>query len=1175
MFSLLVFLSPIQALSQPGGIDVSFPQNQFLSNGAAAVLYVAVQTANGYVVAGDFTTVNGVPRGGIARFTSSGDLDLNFASGLGANGAIYSVVVQSNGGFLIGGDFTTFDGEPRGRFARLTASGAVDLSFDPGLGLNGPVYAIAVRQGSVFVGGNFSTADGVSRNSIAMFEEQSGTHQTSFNPGQGLNGIAYAITVDSNSWSSGSIYLGGQFSSYDGVSRNNICRIHTWGSLDSQFNVGSGFDGPLFSITIERFTGFGSSGSGLLVGGDFNSFDGIIRAKLARLSADNWISGTRLDPTFKLALNGAVRSITVATTNFSGGRFYIAGDFDSVDGAPFSRMARVTATSTSSFPSWSSTLVATVDAGFTQNTLLSGSIKSAVALSDTRVLLAGSGLLGSGSLVRLYGDYGTSVPLNPSALRAQTLGATQIFLEWVSGSNTFNYRVESSLNGGSDWNVAVTSGTSYVATGLSPGQTYQFRVQGTNYNGPSEYTATIAARTMEEEWTGPGSLDASVVMPNSTVHTMIKQPDGKIVISGSFTSIAGTPINRVARLNADMSLDTSFNVGAGANSTVNSAALQADGKIVIVGSFTQVDAVNRSRIARLNANGSLDNSFDVGLGPDSTVEAVAVQSDGKIVVGGSFSNFDGLSQNRVARINANGSLDLVFRTTANSTVNDIHLLGDGRFYLVGSFSTVNGSARRGVVRMLSDGSVDPSFDPRTGGTTVRRILVIPSGSILLAGSFSNFAGSLSRNIVKLSSDGQVEGAFGVSDAPSSSVESLALDEVGRVLIGGGFTKVGNAYQPRMARLLADGSLDPSFVVGIGPSSTVNTILVQEGARILCGGSFSSFNGSSQRHLARILGGDTATPLILTDALPHAVSGEAYTAAIRAVGGSLPYTWSVVNGRLPSGLNFSAGTVEGVSTENITTEFTVKIVDANAAVAERTVRLTSQERPVGLRILSASYGASSTFVDVTSFVEAFVNNSLATINVSNSALGGDPIFGQVKTLWVTYQNSSGKFVVSAREGTVLSLPSPAATRLALNFDEWRSTKFSSLQLNDQSISGPHADPDGDGVPNILESVVGGDPLDPDPQKATPVVNVSSNNVEVRIIVDAYQADATYSVQVSSTLTNPHSWITIARSVSGQRTETMVENATVDDIGIGVREVTIVHEQPSLVGSSFYRVLVQRP
>jgi uncharacterized delta-60 repeat protein len=97
-------------------------------------------------------------------------------------------------------------------------------------------------------------------------------------------------------------------------------------------------------------------------------------------------------------------------------------------------------------------------------------------------------------------------------------------------------------------------------------------------------------------------------------------------------------------------LDASFNPGTGADHWVNSIALQPDGKILIGGYFDTYNGTTRNRIARLNTDGSLDASFNPGTGANDGVRSIALQPDGKILIGGLFTAYNGTGRNRVARI---------------------------------------------------------------------------------------------------------------------------------------------------------------------------------------------------------------------------------------------------------------------------------------------------------------------------------------------------------------------------------------------------------------------------------------------------------------------------------------------------------------------------------------------
>jgi uncharacterized delta-60 repeat protein len=155
-----------------------------------------------------------------------------------------------------------------------------------------------------------------------------------------------------------------------------------------------------------------------------------------------------------------------------------------------------------------------------------------------------------------------------------------------------------------------------------------------------------------ERLTSSGTIDATfssgAMNSNAWVYALEPLPDGRIVVTGNFTTYAGSTRNGIARLNADGTLDTSFDPGSGANGEVQALAVQADGKILIGGSFTSYNGTPRNRLARLNADGSLDTSFDPIGGANGTVTAIAVRPDGQVLIAGSFTSYNGAAANRIA-----------------------------------------------------------------------------------------------------------------------------------------------------------------------------------------------------------------------------------------------------------------------------------------------------------------------------------------------------------------------------------------------------------------------------------------------------------------------------------------------------------------------------------------------
>ncbi|MEO8589330.1 MAG: T9SS type A sorting domain-containing protein [Flavobacteriales bacterium] len=364
----------------------------------------------------------------------------------------------------------------------------------------------------------------------------------------------------------------------------------------------------------------------------------------------------------------------------------------------------------------------------------------------------------------------------------------------------------------------------------------------------------------------PGSLDHSFDPgwgTNDHVSTTAIQSDGKIVIGGNFTSYNGTPRNRIARLNDDGSLDATFDPGPGANDYVSTTAIQSDGRIVIVGNFTSYNGTPRNHITRLNADGSVDATFDPGVGTDGEyppIYSTAIQSDGRIVIGGDFTSYNGTPRNRIARLNADGSLDATFDpgAGASSSVFMTTIQSDGRILIVGDFGYYNGTPRHQLARLNTDGSLDVTFDPGAGPDyIVTRAAIKSDGRIIIGGHFTAYNGTPMNSIAGLNVDGSLDVTFDPGAGANQRVSTIAIQSDGRIVIGGYFTSFNGTSRYRIARLNADGSLDATFDPGVGVVGVENcyvaTSAIESDGKIIIGGRFSTYDGTPRNNIARLHG----------------------------------------------------------------------------------------------------------------------------------------------------------------------------------------------------------------------------------------------------------------------------------------------------------------------------------
>ena len=326
-----------------------------------------------------------------------------------------------------------------------------------------------------------------------------------------------------------------------------------------------------------------------------------------------------------------------------------------------------------------------------------------------------------------------------------------------------------------------------------------------------------------------GTLDTSfdpVDGTNDIIYSMVLQSDGKILIGGAFTSYNGTALGGIARLNIDGSLDTFFDPGSGTNGHVYSIALQGDGKILIGGEFSSYNGTGRNRIARLNTDGSLDTSFDPGGGASRFVEVIALQSDGKILIGGGFNYYNGTLRNRIARLNADGSLDtsLAPGYGPNYPVDSIAIQSDGKILISGEFSSYNHITRYCVARINGDGSLDTSFNSASGADeNIYAMLLQSDGKILIGGAFTSYKGITRNGIARLNSDASLDTSFDPGSGANSDINSMALQSDGKILVGGAFTSYNGTTQNHIARIDSDGSLNNSYTGGF--DSAVLAILL--------------------------------------------------------------------------------------------------------------------------------------------------------------------------------------------------------------------------------------------------------------------------------------------------------------------------------------------------------------
>jgi uncharacterized delta-60 repeat protein len=303
---------------------------------------------------------------------------------------------------------------------------------------------------------------------------------------------------------------------------------------------------------------------------------------------------------------------------------------------------------------------------------------------------------------------------------------------------------------------------------------------------------------------------------NASLRAVQPLPDGRFVVAGEFSRINGQARQSLARIQANGALDESFGQGLTFDGGLLAVAVQTDGRILIGGSFEHINGTRRPFIARLNSDGTVDESFKPNGGPTSDwtviIAAIALQPDGKILIGGYFKQVDGKPLLNLARLNADGTLDSSFklRNGASGPVWCIRLQADGRIVVGGVFDTVDGRNSRRLARLNQDGSIDSTFRPPNPNADVREVVCLPDGRLLISGYFTRVANQNRRFVALLKSDGSLDGDFNLGMGPDdrlgipapqyipSSATPIHAD--GSLYLAGSFQRFNGLEAPNLIRL---------------------------------------------------------------------------------------------------------------------------------------------------------------------------------------------------------------------------------------------------------------------------------------------------------------------------------------------------------------------------------------
>jgi len=321
----------------------------------------------------------------------------------------------------------------------------------------------------------------------------------------------------------------------------------------------------------------------------------------------------------------------------------------------------------------------------------------------------------------------------------------------------------------------------------------------------------------------------------------------RFILGGSFNSYSNVGIPAVSsQFVIPIGEDMTFNFGTGFNQIVYSSLETNDGSYLIGGDFTTYNGLSASKIVKLSATGSIDNTFNTGIGFDNYVYPIIKTSDNNYLMGGLFSTYNGLSASKIVKLSATGSIDNTFNTGTGFDNLTISILetSDNCYLIGGYFTTYNGVTRNRIIKLTPTGSIDNSFNIGTGfNQDVYTITQTNDGGYLVGGNFTTYNGITKNKLVKLTPTGSIDNSFNIGTGFNNYVYTIAETNNG-YLVGGDFTTYNGVSVNRIVKLSATGSIDNSFNIGTGFNQPVVSTNIITNQLYLISGDFTTYNGSS-------------------------------------------------------------------------------------------------------------------------------------------------------------------------------------------------------------------------------------------------------------------------------------------------------------------------------------------
>lgn len=342
------------------------------------------------------------------------------------------------------------------------------------------------------------------------------------------------------------------------------------------------------------------------------------------------------------------------------------------------------------------------------------------------------------------------------------------------------------------------------------------------------------------------------------VLALFRDNQDRLLAGGDFLTVNGLSISNLVRMLPSGDVDSTFQMGTGPDGWIYSIIADSQGRILIGGTFQHYDGHPAGGLARLLPDGSFDSTFVTGAGFDQLVERVESLHDGRILAGGFFQNYQGVPRPGVAVLGDSGALDGTF-VPVTGIQQGSYYFSHGAYQSPGGIIVIgasSGGSTNALFRLSSTGTRDPGFVADLGGSggfsaVVSGVVIQPDGRLVVGGTFSTVSGVPRNNIARLNSDGSIDGTFDPGSGTDDGVFRLFQQSDGKIILVGYFQKYDGVPSPYISRIQSNGARDLTFAPGTGPNFNAYAAVFHTNGTISVGGGFSLFAGFQRGALATI------------------------------------------------------------------------------------------------------------------------------------------------------------------------------------------------------------------------------------------------------------------------------------------------------------------------------------